>query len=40
MSHCLENWLWKRLWTCRKTDERMNESEGFRSLRDIAVGGR
>jgi hypothetical protein len=19
-SHNLENWLWKRLWTCRKTD--------------------
>ena len=27
--HCAEKWLWKRLWTCRKTDygrnERMNE---------------
>ena len=19
-SHCVESWLWKRLWTCRKTD--------------------
>ena len=19
-SHCVENWLWKRLWTCRKRD--------------------
>ena len=19
-SHCVENWLWKRLWACRKTD--------------------
>jgi hypothetical protein len=24
-SHCVENLLWKRLWTCRKTDYRMNE---------------
>ena len=24
-SHCVENWLWKRLWTCRKTDYGMNE---------------
>jgi hypothetical protein len=19
-SHCVESWLWKRLWTCRETD--------------------
>jgi hypothetical protein len=24
-SHCVENSLWKRLRTCRKTDYRMNE---------------
>jgi hypothetical protein len=24
-SHSLENSLWKRLWTCRKTDYGMNE---------------
>jgi hypothetical protein len=24
-SHSMENSLWKRLWTCRKTDCRMNE---------------
>jgi hypothetical protein len=23
-SHCVENWLWKRLWTCRKADCRVN----------------
>jgi hypothetical protein len=23
-SHCLENWLWKRLWTGHKTHYRMN----------------
>jgi hypothetical protein len=23
-SHCMENSLWKRLWTCCKTDNRMN----------------
>ena len=25
LSHSLENWLWKRLWTCRKTAYRENE---------------
>jgi hypothetical protein len=25
-SHCVETPVWKRLWTCRKTDHRMNES--------------
>ena len=20
ISHCVESWLWKGLWTCRKTD--------------------
>jgi hypothetical protein len=24
-SHCVENWLWKKLWTCRKTDSGKNE---------------
>jgi hypothetical protein len=24
-SDCLENFLWKRLWTCRETDNIMNE---------------
>jgi len=24
-SYCVENWLWKRLWTCLKTDFGMNE---------------
>jgi hypothetical protein len=24
-SHSMENSLWKRLWTCHKTDYRMNE---------------
>jgi hypothetical protein len=24
-SHSVENSLWKRIWTCRKTDYRMNE---------------
>jgi hypothetical protein len=28
MSHCMENWLWKRPWTC-KADCGMNESEGI-----------
>jgi hypothetical protein len=28
-SHYLENLLWKRLWTCRKTDHDMNECEGL-----------
>jgi hypothetical protein len=23
--HAVENWLWRRLWTCRKTDCGMNE---------------
>ena len=26
-SHRLENWLWNRLWTCRKTDYGMNERQ-------------
>ena len=25
-SHCVENSIWQRLWTCRKTDYVMNES--------------
>jgi hypothetical protein len=25
-THPVENWLWKRLWACRKTDYAMNES--------------
>jgi hypothetical protein len=25
LSHCVENLLWKGLWTCRKTEYRMNE---------------
>jgi hypothetical protein len=24
-SHCVENWLWQRLWTCRKADCGGNE---------------
>jgi len=24
-SHCVENWLWKRLWTCHKSDKRINQ---------------
>jgi hypothetical protein len=24
-SHPVENWLWKRLWTCRKAGDRMND---------------
>jgi hypothetical protein len=24
-SHCLENWLWKRLWACRQIDEGKKE---------------
>jgi hypothetical protein len=24
-SHCVENWLWKRLWACRKTDYEMKD---------------
>ena len=24
-SHYVENWLWKGLWTCRKTDYRITE---------------
>jgi len=24
-SHCVENWLWKRLWASHKTDCGMNE---------------
>jgi hypothetical protein len=26
-SHCVENWLWKRLWTCRKTDCGTNDDD-------------
>ena len=26
ISHCVENWLWKRLRTCRKTDLGMTKS--------------
>jgi hypothetical protein len=25
-SHCVENWLWKRLWACHETDCGMDES--------------
>jgi hypothetical protein len=24
-SHSVENWLWKRIWTCRKTGYEMNK---------------
>ena len=24
-SHCVEKWYWKRLWSCRNTDNKMNE---------------
>ena len=28
-SHCVENWLCTRLWTYRKTDNRINQFTGY-----------
>jgi len=30
-SHSMWNALWKRLWTCHKTDYRMNETKEVRT---------
>jgi len=38
-SHCVENWLLKRLWTCRETDTRIYEMRACVLLR-VCVCGR
>jgi hypothetical protein len=34
MAHCVQNSLWKRLWTCRKIDYGVNELDLLSTLRD------
>jgi len=36
-SHSMENWLWKRLWTCRETGCRVNERRKEGRM-DLIVG--
>jgi hypothetical protein len=36
-SRCVENSLWKRLWTCRKTDYRMNDYKGKKGAKIVEL---
>jgi hypothetical protein len=37
LDHAMENSLWKRLWTCRKSDCWMNERQLFVMLKKVKV---
>ena len=37
-AHCVENWLWQRLWTCRMTDKRINQCTGY--LETVFIKGK